>query len=153
MNIRSANINDIENIINLLPQAHEIHLKARPDWFKKKPLNLNYIKNIIEAKDGEIFIAEENDIIIGYCIINIRKYKNHEIFEDMENIEIDEMCVDEKYRKKGIGKKLFDKVKIYGKEINAKNIELMVWDFNKDAINFYEKMGMKTRIKRMEYKM
>ena len=36
---------------------------------------------------------------------------------------------------------------------NKKNIELMVWDFNKDAINFYKKMGMKTRIKRMEYKM
>ena len=152
MNIRLATINDVENIINLLLQIHEIHLKARPDWFKKKTLNFNYIKDIIEAKDGEIFIAEENDIIIGYCIINIRKYKNHEIFEDMENIEISEMCVDEKNRKRGVGKKLFDKVKIYGKEINAKNIELMVWDFNKEAIDFYEKMGMKTRIKRMEYK-
>ena len=152
MNIRLAKVNDIENIINLQVQTFEIHLKARPDWFKETPLNFDYIKNMIEAKDGDIFIAEENNKIIGYCIIYIRKYKDHAIFEDMENIEIDEMCIDENYRKKGIGKKLFDQVKIYGKGINAGSIELQVWDFNKDAIKFYEKMGMKTRIKRMELK-
>jgi len=153
MNIRLAEINDIENIMNLQLQTYEIHSKARPDWFKKNPINHDYIKNMIEAKDSDIFIAEENDKIIGYCIIYIRKYKDHEIFEDMENIEIDEMCISENFRKKGIGKKLFEKVKSFGKEINAKSIELMVWDFNKDATYFYEKLGMRTRIKRMEYKL
>ena len=70
----------------------------------------------------------------------------------MINIEIDEMCINEQFRKKGIGKKLFEDVKNYAKEINANYIELMVWDFNQSAMKFYEKMGMKTRIKRMEYK-
>jgi len=69
----------------------------------------------------------------------------------MKNIEIDDLCVNEKYREKGIGKKLFEEIVIFGKENGVKCIELMVWEFNQDAIKFYESMGMKIRIKRMEY--
>ena len=152
MNIRSANTMDIEKIMELQTQVFEIHLKARPEWIKKNPINYDYIKSIIESKNGKIFIVEENNKIIGHCIISIREIKNNVIFEDMTNIEIDEMCINEQFRKKGIGKKLFEEVKIYAKEINANYIELMVWDFNQNAMNFYEKMGMKTRIRRMEYK-
>jgi len=152
MSIRLANTMDIEKIMELQTQVFEIHQKARPEWIKKNPINYDYIKSIIESKNGKIFIAEENYKIIGHCIISIREIKNHVIFEDMINIEIDEMCVNEQFRKNGIGKKLFEEAKSYAKEINANYIELMVWDFNQNATNFYKKMGMKTRIKRMEYK-
>ena len=54
--------------------------------------------------------------------------------------------------KKGIGKKLFDEVKAYAKKMKVNYIELMVWKFNQDVMKFYKKMGMKTRTKRMEYK-
>jgi len=70
----------------------------------------------------------------------------------MKNIEIDDLCVDEKYRKKGIGKRLFEEVKTYSKENGINFIELMVWEFNENARKFYENMGMKIRINRMEYK-
>jgi ribosomal protein S18 acetylase RimI-like enzyme len=70
----------------------------------------------------------------------------------MLNIEIENLIIDEKYRKKGIGKLLFEEVKNYAKEANAKYIELNVWEFNKIAINFYNRLGMKKRINRMEYK-
>ena len=152
MNIREANIMDIEKILELEKQVFEIHSKARPDWVKKFPLNYNYIKEIIEKNEGKIFVADIENKIIGHCIMKIRNIKNHPVMDDMINVEIDDMCIDQEYRRKGIGKKLFEEVEKYAKEIKAKNIELMVWEFNQEAKRFYEKLGMKTRISRMEYK-
>jgi GNAT superfamily N-acetyltransferase len=150
MIVRTANVKDIEKILSLEEQVFESHLKARPDWVKKNPLNYDYIKSIIESINGKIFIAEVENIVVGHCIISIREIKNHHMMHDMTNIEIDDMCIDEEYRGKGIGRKLFEEVRIYAKEKGAAKIELMVWEFNKNAKYFYEHMGMKTRINRME---
>ena len=39
-----------------------------------------------------------------------------------------------------------------GKEKNMDSIELMVWGFNKNAIKFYEKIGMNIKNLRFEQK-
>jgi len=152
MNIRTANIMDIEKIMILEEQVFEIHSKARPDWIGKKPKYYDHIKGIIEGNSGKIFIAENENTIIGHCIVFIREIKNHHIFHDMINIEIEDLCIDEKHRKKGIGKKILEEVKIFAKEKGAKFIELSVWEFNKNAKDFYEHLGMKTRINKMEFR-
>jgi ribosomal protein S18 acetylase RimI-like enzyme len=104
----------------------------------------------MESNNFKIFVAEENNIIVGYCVVQINEIKNHFVFYDITNIEILDLCIDEKCRKKGIGKELFESVKKFAKEINAKFIELGVWEFNQNAKMFYEHLGMKTRINRME---
>jgi ribosomal protein S18 acetylase RimI-like enzyme len=154
MIIRRAEINDIDSILPLEEQIFKIHSKERPDWIdkNKRPFSYDLLKNIIESNTQKIFIAEMDNKIIGFCKINHREINNNLMFYDMLNIEIENLIVDEKHRKKGIGKNLFGEVKNYAKEVNAKYIELSVWEFNKNAINFYKRMGMKIRINRMEYK-
>ena len=152
MNIRKAIVTDIEKILFLEDQVFEIHLKARPDYVKNKSVNYDYLKKIIEENNKEIFIAEENNEVIGFCIIHIYELKNHPIFHDMINIEIENICVDKNHRKKGTGKRLFEEVKLFAKNNNARFIELTVWEFNQNAKKFYENMGMKIRENRMEYK-
>jgi ribosomal protein S18 acetylase RimI-like enzyme len=111
------------------------------------------MKNIIENGNGDkIFVAEENEKIVGHCIVKIRQIKEHPFLHDMTNIEIDDLCIDEKYRHKGLGKELFEEVKKYAKEKNIKTMELGVWEFNINAKGFYEHIGMKIRHYKMEYK-
>ena len=150
MVIRTANVMDIDKILLLENQVFDLHIKARPDMFKKNPLSHDYIKDIIDGNKGKIFVAEDDKEIIGYCIIFIREVKNHYVMHDMINIKIDDLCVDEKYRQKGIGRKLFEAVKMFAKEKNAKFIELTVWELNKNAKEFYKHLGMKTRINNIE---
>ena len=152
MIIRIANINDIDKILELEDQIFELHFRARSDWIEKNPKNYEFKKGTIEGNNSKIFLAEENNEIIGFCIINIRETKNHHMYYDMINIEIENICIDEKYKQKGIGKKLFEEVKKIAKEKGAKFIELSVWEFNKNAIEFYEHLEMKTRIRKMELK-
>jgi len=155
MNIRTADIIDIDKILLLEEQIFHFHLKARPDWVddKKRLFNYEFMKKTIESKTGKIFIAEDGSKIIGYCIVNLKEIKNHQVFLDMINIEIEDIYVDEQNRKKGVGNKLFTETKKYAKKRDAEFIELSVWGFNQNAIKFYEHLGMNIRICRMELKM
>jgi len=152
MNIRTANISDIEKILILEEQVFKLHYSARPDLIdkEKSPNSYEFLRKYIESDNGKIFIAEIDEKIIRHCIINIKEIKNHHIYFDMMNIEIDDMCIDEKHRKKGIGKKLFEEVIKFSKEKGIKRLELGVWEFNENAIKFYESLGMKTKYRRME---
>lgn len=72
--------------------------------------------------------------------------------KDREILNISDICVDKDERRKGIGKKLYSQVLQIGKEKNMDSIELMVWGFNKNAIKFYEKIGMNIKNLRFEQK-
>jgi ribosomal protein S18 acetylase RimI-like enzyme len=156
MNIRIARLADHEKITILEEQIFKLHSENRSDWIDNNKIGFNteYYKSIIENPDkGIIFVAEENDNIIGHCIIIIYDIKNHFLMKDMKNITIEDLCIEKEYQKKGIGKKLFDEAINYGRKIEANILELGVWDFNKNAVKFYEHLGMKTRLRRMEYKL
>jgi ribosomal protein S18 acetylase RimI-like enzyme len=154
MIIRSAHSNDIEGIVKLEEQMSALHVNARPDWFdrNKRPFGSEYIKNIIESNNGDkIFVIEADKKIIGHCITKIRRIKDHPLLRDMTTLEIDDLCIDENHRHKGLGKKLFEEAKKYAEERNIKTIELGVWEFNTNAKKFYEHIGMKIRHCKMEY--
>lgn len=59
------------------------------------------------------------------------------------SIYLDDLCVDENYRGKHIGKKLYDAVLELAKEKHCYNVTLNVWHLNESALKFYEKCGMK----------
>ena len=111
MNIRTANISDIDKILILEEQVFKLHYSARPDLIdkEKSPNSYEFLRKCIESDNGKIFIAEIDENIIGHCIINIKEIKNHHIYFDMMNIEIDDMCIDEKHRKKELEKNYLKK--------------------------------------------
>ncbi|MGL4850574.1 MAG: GNAT family N-acetyltransferase, partial [Clostridium sp.] len=52
--------------------------------------------------------------------------------------------------KQGLGKMLFNHIIEDAKKNESDLIQLVVWDFNKDAIKFYKALGMTNRNIRME---
>ncbi len=53
------------------------------------------------------------------------------------------VCVDEKYRNKGVGTKLIEEFSNISKDKGAKYIKLNAFENNKEAINLYKKIGFK----------
>jgi ribosomal protein S18 acetylase RimI-like enzyme len=149
--IREACVSDFNAISNLERQVFHIHLNARPDMIKPNmPFNKDYFESSLNDGNTKIFLYDENGEVLGYCITKKWEYNNHHLFYDMTILDINDMCVDEKARGKNIGRQLFDRAKDYAKEIGAAKIELSVWNFNKNARQFYEHLGMTKRISRME---
>ena len=62
---------------------------------------------------------------------------------------IDDIAVDENYRRHGIGTALYNEAVKRAKERGAEVIQLQVSEFNKAAIDFYKSLGMTV----WEYKM
>lgn len=55
---------------------------------------------------------------------------------------IDLLVVDERHRRKGVGRKLFREVQRRAERVGAKRINLMVWSHNKIAERAYRSYGM-----------
>ena len=81
-------------------------------------------------------VAQYDNIVVGYIIFWIR-------YEDEGHII--SLAVDEKYRKKGIGKELVSYAVNIFEKCNAREIKLEVRISNKGARKFYIKMGFEEK--------
>ncbi len=153
MNIRRAQIKDMDRINELLFQVCLVHHKGRPDLFKygARKYSDEQLKNIIADDKTPILVAtDENDSVLGYAFCIFKQYINDNILTDIKTLYIDDLCVDEKCRGQHIGKTLYNAVIDYAKEHGCYNVTLNVWSLNESAMKFYESCGLKPQKVGME---
>lgn len=151
--IRKAKEEDFKQLHKLIMQVHKIHIEERRDMYKDvDPLNYEEFKNELLDTNNIYLVAEIDKKVVGLCFSQIKKISNNKSMKDREILNISDICVDKDERRKGIGKKLYSQVLQIGKEKNMDSVELMVWGFNKNAIKFYEKIGMNIKNLRFEQK-
>ncbi|MHA7966745.1 GNAT family N-acetyltransferase [Paenibacillus sp. CAU 1782] len=154
--IRFAKVDDYEGVAKLVAQLHQLHVLARPDIYSSfdNPMGSGYFRKLLKEEQSAVIVAEDRagNVIQAYVVIRIVEAASRPIFKPRKYIFIDDFCVEENQRGTGIGTKLFEFLTGYAKEISATNIELGVDEFNSGAIEFYESLGMKTRSRRMEYR-
>ena len=88
-----------------------------------------------------IFLAaEEDSAVIGLCVVTIREPKAG-LF--VKIAYMDDLVVDESRRGQGIARRLFLTAQQEAKARGAGRLDLMVWEFNQNALKLYESLGMK----------
>ena len=153
LKIRHAVENDIPGISRLLYQVHKVHSDVRPDLFRPggKKYTEDELKAIINDDKRPVFVAESDNGVIGYAFCIHRQILNDTSLTDVRTLYIDDLCVDQQARGRHIGESLFEYVKQQAKEQGCYEVTLNVWAGNTSAEHFYEKMGMKTKERQMEY--
>lgn len=154
MNIRRAEEKDISQIIELLGQVLQIHADIRPDIFI--PGTTKYtsdeLEKMLKDESKPIYVAtDENDMCLGYAFCQLREQPFSNNMVQFKSLFIDDLCVDKKARYQHIGENLFEHVRNEAKKMGCYEITLNVWDGNTSAERFYEKMGLKTKERQMEY--
>lgn len=151
--IRKAKITDFKRIHKLVVQVHKLHLKERNDIYKDvDPMNFEEFKTELSNSNNICLIAELENQVVGICFSRIKETLNNKIMKNRKIIHIESFCIDKDYQKRGIGRKLYNKMIQLAKEKNINNIETMVWGFNKNAIKFYKNLGMNIKNLRFEQK-
>lgn len=89
------------------------------------------------------------DIRPDIFIPGTTKYTNDEF--TITSLFFDDLCVDAKTRGQHVGESLFEYVKSEAKRLGCYEVTLNVWSGNTSAEKFYEKMGLKTKERQMEY--
>lgn len=153
MKIRFAEIEDVPAILNLLQQVGALHHAIRPDIFRAgaQKYSASQVISMLNKPGAPIFIAEDRKKVVGYCFCNLKKHIKDPVMTDRTELYIDDLCIAEKKRSKGIGSALYDAACRYAKESGCHSITLNVWNGNEAAMAFYEKCGMKPQKIGMEY--
>ncbi len=102
----------------------------------------------VYQNEGKCFLALEDDKVVGLIMGGVFPYEEYDYldYKCPRRGEVTELIVTKEARKKGLGKKLMDKMEEYFKSIGCKYIRIEVFGYNKNAINFYQKEGYHTRM-------
>ena len=154
MKIRKAEEKDIPRLLALLGQVLQIHAEIRPDIFI--PGTTKYtvceLAELLKQEEKPIYVAvDEDDVCRGYAFCQMREQPFSTNMVPFKSLFIDDLCVDWQARGQHIGESLFEYVKQQAKELGCYEVTLNVWAGNTPAEHFYEKMGMKTKERQMEY--
>lgn len=150
--IRNANAGDVPAVLGLLAEVNLIHHNGRPDLFMKgTKYSAKDLEAIFSSAHTPVFAAlDENGVLLGYLFARFEQTLGDAIRTPVKTLYIDDLCVDEAARGKGVGKKLYAHAKDFARNSGAHNITLHVWELNPGARAFYERLGMKPQMTTME---
>jgi len=132
--IRPAEEKDASDIIKLI--------KELADYEKLSDMVVvseDDIMKVVFGKDKfvKILIAEYDGNFAGQALF----FNNFSTFLGKPGIYLEDLVVRPKYRGKGIGKALLQKIIDLAKERNYGRVEWSVLDWNEPAIKFYKNIG------------
>ncbi|AUM98125.1 GNAT family N-acetyltransferase [Clostridium botulinum] len=152
MNFRKANANDVNELVLLFKNLQAMHSENVTNIFNKnidECVLKEYINNVILNEDYNFYIVEDKKKIIGAIEVITIIEKDNPVLKNREYALIDKLVVDNYYRGYGIGSRLIEYAEKDLKSRGIKEIEIYVWEFNRGALNLYEKKGYKTICRRM----
>ena len=145
MIIRRENEGDIPAIHAILRQVNDIHAALRPDLFHtgETKYTAEELRAILADAARPVFVAELSGQVVGYAFCVEKRGGTATLY-------LDDLCVDEGWRRQGIAAALFDAVTAYAKEREFYSVTLNVWAGNDGARAFYESRGMTVQKTTME---
>ena len=152
MIVRFAKENELGRVNELRKQVNDIHVEGKPEVFKPgfgEELR-DFVNVIWNDPEQEIVVAEDDGVICGFAVLHHINKPENPFMKERDFIDIDEFCVDKNHRRKGAASAMVSFIKKFAREKGFKRIELNMWEFNQDALAFYEAAGFKTFRRYME---
>lgn len=142
--IRRAIKKDIPKIGELLAQVCLVHHRGRPDLFRVgRKYNDAELELLLADETRPVLVSvDESDTVLGYCFCMYQQHDGSGALTDIKTLYIDDLCVDEMLRGKGIGKELYAAAVALARESGCYNLTLNVWSCNPTALRFYEAQGL-----------
>jgi ribosomal protein S18 acetylase RimI-like enzyme len=145
--LRVATKEDYEAVCLLFAQGDRFHSDALPQIFRPvggPARSREYVEKIIANENAAIFVAEQQDILIGMIHSEVRTAPDVPLFVPRHFAYIDDLVVSERFRHQGIGLALVERVHQWARDRGLTEVELGVWEFNTSARLLYEKLGYQT---------
>jgi len=153
--IRNAENSDHDQLRKLVKEVHDLHVSIRPDVYEDvdDPFTFERFQSLLVNESTEAYVVSVDHEIAAYTFVKFIRPSAISLLKQYPICYIDDFCVKSIYHRKGIGKKLFDFIKARALEKEASTLDLTVWEFNENAIEFYKSLGMTTKNRRMELKL
>lgn len=145
--VYEASIDDLETLAELFDK-YRVFYKQPSDLFSSK----NFIQQRIINKESVIFLAlardaKEKKIGLGF----VQLYPSFSSVYGQRLWILNDLYVNENYRRSGIAKKLMNEAKKFALKTNAKELVLQTATDNHTAQLLYDSLGYKKNEKFYEY--
>ncbi len=139
---------DMDRIMVLLDQVLNVHHQGRPDLFKAhgSKYRREELLDLIQNDRRPIYVAaDETDTVLGYAFCVLEQVRDSSALQDRRSLYVDDLCVDQALRGRGLGGVLLDHVRSEARRMGCQSVTLNVWAKNESARRFYEKQGFQVQ--------
>ena len=146
MSVRFAEEQELNRVNELRRQVNALHAAGKPEIFRPEFSRemRDFLFQIWNDPEKEILVAEREGQICGYAILHLVHKPESPAKRAQDYLDIDEFGVDETVRRQGVAREMIASIREYAKQLGLQRIELNMWEFNQDALAFYEAVGFQT---------
>lgn len=109
--------------------------------YLEEAYNLPKLTRELENPQSAFYFLQENDQTVGYIKLNWGEAQTEAIAP--EGLEIERIYIKKEHKRRGYGKTLLLFAQETAKELQKKSIWLGVWEFNDNALAFYQRWALK----------
>lgn len=153
MEIRQAALKDFNVILKLKLESKEEEKKINPSLKPIQDVKKHYgeyLHNDLSSEWRAVFVAEENNTMLGLAIGKI--YRTLKVAGYERSGYISNVYIKKEFRRKGIALELVKEVIKWFKQKGATNITLELYKNNSAATSLYHKMGFTDHCIKMKKK-
>lgn len=148
MILELADPKDREAVNTLASQVHELHVGWQPEYYEHTDILYDEVRFQDALDKRMLYVAKLGGRIVGYVTLPVMEIF-HTGSKSMKTMKLEEICVSDAYRHRGIGRQIMEDVKTIAKELGCTDIRLTCAPQNAAAIGLYESVGME--IKNLQY--
>ena len=148
--IRKADVNDILALRILYRLLEEDGVRYQPEHFVIGERTEEFFRAIFDSDTQDILVADIDGVAVGFVHCMIIPQKKVSCLKPQTVVYLQDLCVREDLRDKGIGTVLIRAAKDYGKEKGADFIRTQVFPGNVGGMRFYERNGFCEMMKTIE---
>ena len=150
--VRFAREEELDRVNELRKQVNDLHVAGKPEVFKPGFCDelRDYIRVIWANPQEKIAVAEAEGVLCGFAVLNHITRPENPFMKARDYLDIDEFCVDERFRRRGVASALVRFAREFARAEGIPRVELNMWEFNRDALAFYEAAGFVTYRRYME---
>ena len=150
MIIRIATKEDIKDLQSLYYELENDAVTFQPEHFVHGERNEVFFSIIFNSENQDILVAEQDNKIVGFAHVVILEQKKVPCLIPERVIYLQDLDVSEELRSQGIGAKLIEACKDYGKKKGADFMRTQVFPQNVRGMKFYERAGFSEKMKTIE---
>jgi ribosomal protein S18 acetylase RimI-like enzyme len=147
LSIRKASPEDLGSIAELWKELMDFHGERDGHFWRSADGHEGYkefLAGHLSSDRSCVLVAERGGAIVGYCLATLAKYPP--VFKKRDYGTVFDLAVTERYRRSGVGQRLYEGAQSWfaGQEVHR--IEVRVAVTNEVSTAFWRKMGFKPYI-------
>jgi ribosomal protein S18 acetylase RimI-like enzyme len=144
--IRPARLDDWPDVRALWSEIDDLHAVLAPDYFRAPIRHEEDWRRLLAIPAGAVFVAERarserGAEVLGVLVLRLYDTPADPAMVPRRRAHVETLVVGRQHRRRGIGRDLMTEATGWARRHGAVELVLTVWDGNREAEAFYERLG------------